>query len=336
MLKSILYNKNDQTPIYKQIAGSIAKQIEKGTLKKDFVLPSINIFSDTYEVARDAVEKAYNELEKDGYIGSASGKGYYVIGKQQTGLKILCVFNKLSSFKKIIYYSFIKALGINVTVDLHIHHYNPQHLKRIIDDNLGKYDQYVIIPHFEANMNPKVYMDIIKEIPPDELLLLDRTIPGFSNCKSVYQDFRGDIFDALVKATDLLQKYHTLTIIFPQHSHHPAGIIAGLEDFCSQYDKRFTVIFNEDEIRLAKRIVYIVIADDDLAVLVKKVRRSAFVTGKDIGIISFNESELKELLDITVISTDFKKMGETAAELILQNKVEQIKNPFVMIKRGSL
>ena len=87
---------------------------------------------------------------------------------------------------------------------------------------------------------------------------------------------------------------------------------------------------------MVKGTAYIVIADDDLAILVKKIRKSNYQTGKDIGIISFNETELKELLDITVISTDFVKMGHTAANLILNKKIRQIKNPFKIIIRGSL
>ncbi|MEO8415557.1 MAG: winged helix-turn-helix domain-containing protein [Ginsengibacter sp.] len=142
-------------PIYKQIAQSIGKQIEKGHLKKDFNLPSINIFSDRYAVARDTVERAYKELRKQGYITSVIGKGYYVIGKKETKIKILLVVNKLSSFKKIIYYSFLHRLGEKAIVDLQIHHYNPLHLKKIVESSLGKYDYYVIMPHFETNANKK-------------------------------------------------------------------------------------------------------------------------------------------------------------------------------------
>lgn len=62
-------------PIYKQIAQSISRQIDKGQLKKDvLLLPSINIFADQYAVARDTVERGYKELKKQGYITSVSGK----------------------------------------------------------------------------------------------------------------------------------------------------------------------------------------------------------------------------------------------------------------------
>ncbi|WP_185965281.1 hypothetical protein [Flavobacterium franklandianum] len=44
------------------------------------------------------------------------------------------------------------------------------------------------------------------------------------------------------------------------------------------------------------------------------------VTEKDVGVISYNETPLKALLGITVISTDFKGMGEAAAKIILDKK----------------
>ena len=336
MLIEDLYDSNGKMPIYKQIAQSIGKQIDKGYIKKDFQLPSINIFSDQYDVARDTAEKAYKELKKQGYITSVSGKGYYVAGKKETKLKILLVFNKISSFKKIIYYSFLHKLGQKAVVDLQVHHYNPQHLKEIIESNLGKYDYYVIMPHFEINANRKTCIDIIKKIPQDELLLLDKSIPELKNVMSVYQDFRNDIFDALISASETIKKYKKLTIIFPEHRNHPLEIIEGLQQFCKIYKKKFSISTNGEKIKLNKGTIYLAIEDDDLAILVKKVRKSGYKMGKEIGIISFNETELKELLDITVISTDFSKMGQIAADLILKKQVKQIKNLYQIIKRGSL
>jgi len=336
MLKPDLYDSNDKMPIFKQIAQSIAKQIDKGLLKKDFHLPSINGFSNEYAVARDTVERAYRELKKQGYITSVFGKGYYVVGKKESKIKILLVFNKLSSFKKIIYYSFLKTLGDRAVVELQIHHYKALQLKKIIESNIGKYDYYVIMPHFETNANKKTYTKIIKKIPPGELLLLDKSIPELTGIMSVYQDFRTDIFDALVSASELLKKYDRLTIIFPELSNHPPEIIEGLEQFCKNYGKKFNIIRDGEKIKLVKGAVYLVIADDDLAILIKKVRKSDYAMGKEIGIISFNETELKELLDITVISTDFVKMGQTAASLILKKQIRQVRNPFKIIRRSSL
>jgi len=41
-------------------------------------------------------------------------------------------------------------------------------------------------------------------------------------------------------------------------------------------------------------------------------------------------------LDITVITTDFEAMGRTAAQLLLEGKKEKVKNPFYLVRRGSL
>ena len=85
-----------------------------------------------------------------------------------------------------------------------------------------------------------------------------------------------------------------------------------------------------------KGTVYIVTSEDDLALIIKQARVSNFVLGKDIGVISFNESVLKELLDITVVTTDFKEMGISAAKCISKGETAKIKNPFYLIQRGSL
>ena len=82
--------------------------------------------------------------------------------------------------------------------------------------------------------------------------------------------------------------------------------------------------------------VYITIEEEDLAYLVQQIREKGLVMGKDVGVISYNETPLKALLGITVISTDFKAMGVEAAKLVLSNKKEISKNPFHYIERDSL
>jgi len=60
--------------------------------------------------------------------------------------------------------------------------------------------------------------------------------------------------------------------------------------------------------------------------------------GKDIGLISFNDTPLKRVVNkgITTISTDFRKMGEEIANMVINQKREKIENPFNYIERKSL
>jgi len=74
-----------------QIASAIARDIEKGILAKDTKLPSINVFSKRYNVARDTIEKAYKELKNNGYIISVASRGYFVSGRKDSKIKVLLI-----------------------------------------------------------------------------------------------------------------------------------------------------------------------------------------------------------------------------------------------------
>ncbi|MBC3787124.1 DNA-binding LacI/PurR family transcriptional regulator [Spirosoma sp. LMG 31448] len=72
--------------------------------------------------------------------------------------------------------------------------------------------------------------------------------------------------------------------------------------------------------------------------LIKRIKDTALRVGEEVGILSYNETLVKELLldGITVISTDFEQMGRTAAQLVQGNTIRQIRNPFRLIVRQSL
>jgi hypothetical protein len=230
----------------------------------------------------------------------------------------------------------VSTLGDKGKVDLHIHHYNPALLEESIDANLGNYHYYVVMPHFFDHSNEREYLNILKKIPADQLILLDKDIPQLDKQSAVFQDFRNDIYGALNVVTDLIAKYKKLTIIYPVDRHHPPEIKDGVSQFCDENKKQFEVVPGVKPEDLKKGTIFIVLTENDLADLIKGVRVTGYKLGKDIGIISFNETVFKELLDITVITTDFEEMGQKTAELMLQNKAAIIKNAFKIIIRKSL
>ncbi len=78
--------------------------------------------------------------------------------------------------------------------------------------------------------------------------------------------------------------------------------------------------------------------EDDLVTLIEKILGENLQVGKDVGVISYNETAIKKIIlnGITTISTDFKMMGEKTAELILNHSVEHIEAPFHLTLRNSL
>jgi DNA-binding transcriptional regulator YhcF (GntR family) len=339
MIMSMNIGVENQVPKYLQVVNAVSDAIRRGSLKKGQKILSINELSDQYFVSRVTVERAYNVLREKGIIIPIKGKGYYINDVHiDAPVKVLLLFNKISNYKKQIYQSFIKKLGTNAVVDLKIHHFNVNILRDLVENYLNDYNYFVIMPYFYDH--PQEAISIIKTIPPEKLILLDKRIPYINlKCAAVFQDFENDIIDALDEALDLLSKYSQFYFVNPVSEPHPLEIVCGFKKFCMQNSFKGRVI---SEITMHTPVhkgdVFIVIEERDLANLIKLCHQEKLEPGKDIGIISYNETPLKEVLlnGITVISTDHVKMGETAADLIINNSRENIKNPFVLIKRGSL
>jgi DNA-binding LacI/PurR family transcriptional regulator len=161
-------------------------------------------------------------------------------------------------------------------------------------------------------------------------------VSGVDHTMAVCQNFKYDIYHALVSTKERVKKYHHIKMIFPDITHHPVEIIEGVKEFCDKMKIPFSVISNLEREKINSGTLYIVIEDPDLAKLIKKVRTTKFEIGKQVGIISFNETDFKELLNITVITTDFQQMGESVGHMILKNQPNQLKNPFKIIVRTSL
>jgi DNA-binding GntR family transcriptional regulator len=65
-------------PKYRQIISSVYKAIEQGNLKKGDKIPSLNEICQSFDLSRDTVMVALNELKARGVVSSVPGKGYYI------------------------------------------------------------------------------------------------------------------------------------------------------------------------------------------------------------------------------------------------------------------
>ena len=329
----------NKTPKYVQIVNSINNSIKYGKLKKGDKILSINELSNEFFLSRDTVQKAYKLLEETQIIVPVKGKGFYINRTDVTKhYRILLLFNKMSNYKKQIYNAFIQEMGDKATVDLKIYHCDTDMFLNILKSHINEYDYYIIMPHFYER-EEEAY-DAIAAIPKDQLLILDKEVAyAKADYAAVFQDFKNDIVAALESALDLLKKYTKLILVYPTATPYPYEILVGFRNFCMQYDFPFAII-NEisNDADPKSREAYVVIEETDLVNLIKGCRSKKLEIGKEVGIISYNETPLKEILldGITVISTDHAKMGEMAARLILENRKEKIKNHFSLIVRKSL
>ncbi|CAN5697109.1 GntR family transcriptional regulator [soil metagenome] len=326
------------TPKYIQLTNSIVKAIEEKKIEKGYLLPSINDLSFEMDISRDTAEKAYKHLKKMGVIGSVPGKGYFISNTDvKQPIKIFLLFNKLSTHKKIMYDAFVASIGEDAVIDFYIYNNDFALFRKLLMNKRDDYTNYVIIPHFlEGGENAH---EIINTIPKEKLILLDQTIPGVEGSfAAVYEDFEKDIYDALEQAVEKLSKYQTIKIIFPDYTYHPKQILEGFYRFCNQYAFNYEVVADLDKNAIAEGEAYITLMENDLVILIEKVIETKLEVGKQVGVISYNETPLKKIIlnGITTISTDFHAMGVKAAELIRNKSTEHFATPFSLTLRESL
>lgn len=326
------------TPKYLQLANSIVRAINEGKLKKNDTLPSINELSFEFEISRDTAEKGYKHLKKIGVLGSVPGKGYFVknVELNQT-LKIFLLFNKLSPHKKIIYDALASSLGDIAAIDFYIYNNDAALFRKLLDNKNDDYSHYVIIPHFLDSGGAAE--ELINSIPKEKLILLDKLVSGLSGTYgAVYENFEKDIYSALEQALEPLAKYHTIKIIFPEHTYYPQEILKGYYRFCTEYAFNYKVVHDVSIEPIKEGEVFINLMDNDLVILIEKILATSLQVGKHVGVISYNETPLKRVIlnGITTISTDFQLMGEKTAQLILEQSTEHVAIPFHLTLRASL
>ncbi|MFK8059853.1 MAG: GntR family transcriptional regulator [Polaribacter sp.] len=345
-MKFIKIDENSRIPKYQQIIDSIIHNISIGNLKIDQKIPSINMFSEEFYLSRDTVEKAYSILKERKIIVSIRGKGFYISRtKLISKVNILFLVNKLSSYKLRTYNHFIDTIGANSHTDLHIYHCDESLFLNLIEKNKGAYDYFIIMPHFKTEdlkhiSLPEKVVKALKLIPSEKLIILDnvKSIAN-KNLIQIYQDFENDIYNALNEGLEKIKKYKKIMLAYPEKAvyPYPKRILHGFRKFCIEHKLDFEILDKiYDDMILKNGDLFITIEESDLVNLVKQVREDEYKLGSEIGIISYNDTPLKKLLGITVISTDFKVMGETAAKMILDKTKGIVKVPFNFIDRESL
>lgn len=87
MMVNIIISNSSDEPIYLQIVNQFKDQIIKGELSESQPLPSIRSLAKQLTISVITTKRAYDELEKDGFIVTVAGKGSYVAAINQDMLR---------------------------------------------------------------------------------------------------------------------------------------------------------------------------------------------------------------------------------------------------------
>jgi len=330
---NVYIDETNREPKYKQLINSIEKAILNGHYKRGDVLPSINSLKRRFHISRDTVLLAYGNLKLRGIIYAVSGKGYYIKTENVSTIeRVFLLFDEFNSFKEDLYNSFLTNLDTGVEVDIYFHHFNSALFSKLILDNIGVYNSYIIMP-----ANVKDVHLVLENLPKESVYILDQTQKELSRYPCVTQNFEEDVIFGLTESYQLLKKYKKIVFVYVKEKQ-PKEMLKGFKKFCKSHNLEYEIISSLVERDIVKGDAYLIPDDKTLIRLIKSIRDNKFVLTKDIGIISYNDTLLKEIVEggITTISTDFNKMGENLAKMVMEKETKKIHNPCLFIKRNSL
>lgn len=84
---NIIISNSSSIPIYEQIERAIKQAIFSNELKEEEMLPSVRSLANDLKISFLTVKKAYDELEKEGFIKTIPGKGSYIAPKNLNLMK---------------------------------------------------------------------------------------------------------------------------------------------------------------------------------------------------------------------------------------------------------
>ena len=120
----IQINKSLGDLLYKQIEEQIIEQISSGQLKGGDPLPSVRGLSQELEVSMITTRRAYNELEKEGYVMTIPAKGTFVAFNHEQNLRELGLAALAENIDDLVYLALSLDISREDLLSLVSEHYN--------------------------------------------------------------------------------------------------------------------------------------------------------------------------------------------------------------------
>jgi len=236
-------------------------------------------------------------------------------------------------FQQEFYNALRREIGDRVQIDVFFHHNNQEVFETVFANIQGKYGMYVVVP-----IETKLIKKLLLGISPERLLIVDRFLDLGSDYSYVTQEFEHSTYNTLVQLLPKVKKYKKVMLFFRKDLDYPEGVLESFERFLVDFEVKGEVLQNYSDEVLKKDYLYLTISDSDLWSLLKDCRDNNFRIGKDVGVVSFNDHVVKEIVSggITTISTDFKKMASLTAKNLKKLSYTQAIVPTKLIDRNSL
>jgi DNA-binding transcriptional regulator YhcF (GntR family) len=323
------------TPKYRQIADGVVGALKSGALRKGDRLPSINEACSTHGLSRDTVVKAYHLLEEMRYLSAIHGKGFFLrTDAADPRLRVFVLFDTLNAFKENVFAGLNDTASRRADVDVCFHHFNPGLFRRLLLEARGKYDRYVVMPFPAREVG-----EALAALEAERLLVLDihACVPS-RRTPWIVQNFDVQLIQALEAGRERLRRYRRFILVFPPGNHDPVEIQDAFLRFGRRAGLETRIVPRLTEHMVETESAYLVLDDKDLVSLVKHCNATGHRLGEDVGVLSYNDTPLKEVVagGISVVSIDFYGLGVRAGQHVLEPGLVRETVPTRLVLRSSL
>ncbi len=325
-----IVDESADVPKFRQLVDSVNNGISQKRLNIGDHLPSVNQVCKEYNLSRDTVFKAYSLLKEQGVVDSVPNKGYFIAREIR---RVFLFLDTFKAYKEVLYDAFVKNLPKNVMADVHFHHYNSRVFRKQIEESIGKYAKYVIMPFDDPSIK-----DTLQLLPSEKVLLIDWNINASKTSNVLYQDFGEPVLRELEKVLHLIKKYNRFVFLYPEYTDHPYDSVRYFNKFCKKHHLSHEVQKDSNRFEVERNVAYFSVSDRMLGRFLEQCREKKLEPGRDVGFISYNETPMKEFIyrGITVLSTDFKMLGRKAAEFVVADAPMNVCVPTTIHIRESL
>lgn len=317
-----------------QIVAFVSESIQTGKWVPGDLIPSINEMALRFQVARKTVVRSYERLKKAGLIESRAKKGFFVISKKPNEKqKILLIIHSFDGHWETLYNSFREKVAKDCDIEIYFHHYNINLLELIINRNMADFDQLII-----SSFNHPRIRNVIGRIPAYKVLIISRNDRLGGAYNYIVQDFAKGTFDALLQAKNKLNSYKSIVLCYPEKEGHSDTLKQGFIRYCETYGLVHEVVNDPAALEIKRGNCYLVINDNHLIHLLNVCKNKGWSLGRDLGILSYNETPLKQVIrdGISVISCNFLLMAEEMARFVKERKTIKTTIPIEFIERNSI
>lgn len=319
---------------HEQLVNGILDTIASKDLKSGDRLPSINKMVAEVGYARKTIVKAYEDLKGRGIVESKNFKGYYIANvNTKTKLRVCLVLYSFKTFQEDFYNTFREELGKGYIINVFFHHNNLDVFTDILNRTSGRYGMYVVAP-----VQAPTVSSILKQIPEDKLLVIDRYVALPATYSYIVQEFEESTYSLLEQLLPFIKNYKKFVLFYRDDKDYPIGILNAFNRFVVDFDVNGKVVKRYKQDSIVEGNLYFFISDGYLWEVLRDSKTRGFALGKNIGIIAHDDSVVKEIVfgGITTVSTDFKKMALEAANYVKFREHIRKTIPSELIHRNSL